>query len=279
MSASIRKMDTTFLIQRKKTGIFLKAKGITMIEIDSISKAYGTKKAVDHLSLTLKEGTITGFIGPNGAGKTTTIKMLTGIIQPDSGTIRLNGIDLAKNPEKAKEQFGYVSDNPDLFLQLKGLEYIKFICDVYQVPQEERGPRLQELLEDFEMEEAVSQKISSYSHGMRQKIHIIATLMHDPRLWIMDEPMTGLDPQSSYLLKQKMRTHADKGNMVLFSTHVLEVAEKLCDQIAIINKGKITYTGTLEALKAEYPQRSLEEIFLIVTGSKVMEEEKVEPVL
>lgn len=249
-----------------------------MIEIDSITKTYGNKIAVDQLSLRLKEGTITGFIGPNGAGKTTTIKMLTGILKPDSGKIRLNGIDLEKNPQKAKEEFGYVSDNPDLFLQLKGMEYIRFICDVYRVPEEERRPRLRALLEEFEMEEAVSQKIASYSHGMRQKIHLIATLMHDPRLWIMDEPMTGLDPQSAYLLKKKMRAHAQKGNMVLFSTHVLDVAEKLCDQIAIINKGKITYTGTLEALKADHPQKSLEEIFLIVTGSKVMEEEEVEAV-
>ena len=242
-----------------------------MIELSGLCKQFGKKRAVDNVSLTLNEGTITGFIGPNGAGKTTTLKMLTGILKPDEGRIVLNGIDLAEDPVAAKEEFGYVSDNPDLFTSLKGVEYIKFICDVYGVEESVRKDRMNQLLEDFEMTEAVSQKIASYSHGMRQKIHIIATLMHDPKLWIMDEPMTGLDPQSSYLLKKKMRDHANKGNMVLFSTHVLEVAEKLCDQIAIINKGRITYTGTLEALKETYPEKSLEEIFLTVTGSRFLD--------
>ena len=240
-----------------------------MIKIDSVTKTYGKKVAVDNLSLTLKPGTITGYIGPNGAGKTTTIKMLTGILKPDSGKISLNGIDMAKEPEKAKQEFAYIADSPDLFTALKGLEYITFICDVYGVEDSVREERLSKLLKDFEMEDVVNQRIESYSHGMRQKIHIIAALMHNPNLWIMDEPMTGLDPQSSYLLKQKMKEHAANGNTVLFSTHVLEVAEKLCDQIAIINKGKLTYTGTLEDLKDRYPDKSLEEIFLIMTESKL----------
>ena len=177
-----------------------------------------------------------------------------------------------KDPIRAKEEFGYISDNPDLFTALKGIEYINFICDIYRVPQEERTKRLEELLDTFEMREAVGDRISSYSHGMQQKIHIIATLMHDPNVWIMDEPMTGLDPQSSFLLKKRMKEHAAKGNIVLFSTHVLEVAEKLCDRIAIINKGQLKYTGTLEDLQASYPNLSLEEIFLRVTESRVLDE-------
>lgn len=247
-----------------------------MIKIDSVTKKYGKKVAVDNLTLSLEPGTITGYIGPNGAGKTTTIKMLTGILKPDSGSISLNGINMAEDPERAKAEFAYIADSPDLFTALKGIEYVTFICDIYGVEQSVRKERLAHLLEEFEMEEAFNQRIESYSHGMRQKIHIIAALMHNPNLWIMDEPMTGLDPQSSYLLKQKMKEHAANGNTVLFSTHVLEVAEKLCDQIAIINKGKLTYTGTLEALKDRYPEKSLEEIFLIMTGSKIISSEEGE---
>lgn len=243
-----------------------------MIELKGITKNFGKKTAVDHLNLTLEPGTITGFIGPNGAGKTTTIRMLCGITRPDEGEVLINGYDMHKDPIRAKEEFGYISDNPDLFTALKGIEYINFICDIYRVPQEKRTKRLEELLDTFEMREAVGDRISSYSHGMQQKIHIIATLMHDPNVWIMDEPMTGLDPQSSFLLKKRMKEHAAKGNIVLFSTHVLEVAEKLCDRIAIINKGQLKYTGTLEDLQASYPNLSLEEIFLRVTESRVLDE-------
>jgi ABC-2 type transport system ATP-binding protein len=243
-----------------------------MIEIQSVSKSFGDKLAVNNLCLNLEPGTITGFIGPNGAGKTTTIRMLCGILKPDSGKIIINGYDIAKNPIEAKNEFGFISDNPDLFLPLKGIEYIKFICNMYNVDPTLRTSRMEELLAEFEMEDAVSQKIETYSHGMRQKIHIIAALMHNPNVWIMDEPMTGLDPQSSYLLKRRMKLHASEGNIVLFSTHVLEVAEKLCNKIAIINKGKLNYTGTLEALREKFPQQTLEEIFLHVTGSKAIED-------
>lgn len=244
-----------------------------MIELQGITKTFGDKTAVDHLSLTLEPGTITGFIGPNGAGKTTTIRMLCGILRPDEGKITINGIDLQKDPIKAKEQFAYVSDDPNLFTALKGTEYINFICDIYRVPKEEREGRLLELLDTFEMREAIGDRISSYSHGMQQKIHIIAALMHEPNIWIMDEPMTGLDPQASFLLKKRMKEHAAKGNVVLFSTHVLEVAEKLCDRIAIINKGQIKYTGTLENLQQQYPNLTLEQIFLRVTESRVLAED------
>lgn len=247
-----------------------------MIELQGITKTFGDKTAVEHLSLTLEPGTITGFIGPNGAGKTTTIRMLCGILRPDEGKITINGIDLQKEPIKAKEQFAYVSDDPNLFTALKGTEYINFICDIYRVPKEEREGRLLELLDTFEMREAIGDRISSYSHGMQQKIHIIAALMHEPNIWIMDEPMTGLDPQASFLLKKRMKEHAAKGNVVLFSTHVLEVAEKLCDRIAIINKGQIKYTGTLENLQQQYPNLTLEQIFLRVTDSRVLQEREGE---
>lgn len=244
-----------------------------MIKLTNATKRFGDKTAVDHFSMKLEPGTITGFIGPNGAGKTTTLRMLTGVLEPDEGSVEINGYDMKENPIEAKKQFGFISDNPDLFTPLKGVEYVNFICDIYQVPEEVRAQRLDGLLDEFEMRDAIGDKLGTYSHGMRQKVHIIATLMHDPDLWIMDEPMTGLDPQSSYILKRKMRQHAEKGNTVLFSTHVLEVAEKLCDHIVIIAKGREAYNGTLEALKAQYPDTSLEEIFLEVTGSRVHEQE------
>lgn len=239
-----------------------------MIECRNVTKKFGDKVAVDSLNLTLQDGTITGYIGPNGAGKTTTIKMMCGILEPTEGDIFLNGIDVRKEPIRAKEEYGFVSDSPDSFLSLKGIEYVNFICDVYRVPKELRKDRLEELLRDFEMKDAINDKIESYSHGMRQKIMIIAVLMHEPKIWILDEPLTGLDPQASYLLKQRMRRHAEAGNTVLFSTHVLEVAEKLCDQIVILNKGKVCYTGTLQVLQSQYPEKSLEEIFLEVTANE-----------
>lgn len=237
-----------------------------MLTLQNVTKEFGKHTAVDHLSVTLEPGTITGFIGPNGAGKTTTLRMITGVLEPDEGTVSINGHAMATDPIAAKEEFGYIADSPDLFVALKGLEYINFMCDVYHVAPEVRKERLDALLSEFAMRDAVGDKIQTYSHGMRQKIHIIATLMHEPAVWIMDEPMTGLDPQASYLLKQKMKEHAAKGNIVLFSTHVLEVAEKLCDRILIINHGAKKYEGTLEALKAQYPERTLEVIFLEVTG-------------
>lgn len=245
-----------------------------MIVINNVSKTFGKKEAVKNLNWELEEGKIIGFIGPNGAGKTTTLSMITGILEPDSGKININGHDIVEDPIEAKKEFGYIADNPDLFTALRGDEYVNFVCDIYEVSPEDRKKRLAALIDDFEMADVMGDKISSYSHGMRQKIHIIACLMHEPNVWIMDEPMTGLDPQSSYLLKKKMKEHAAKGNIVLFSTHVLEVAEKLCDSIAIINKGEIKYKGTLEELKASHPEKSLEEIFLIVTGSKLIEEDR-----
>ena len=235
-----------------------------MIEIKNVTKIYGGKnKAVDGLSITIPTGEIVGFIGPNGAGKTTTIRMMTGVLTPDEGEILLNGTDIVKEPLNAKKQFGIVPDNADIFLRLKGIEYLNFMGDIYDVASSERKQRLEDMAKTFEMEHALNDKILSYSHGMRQKIVIMGALICDPDIWILDEPMTGLDPQSSFSLKQMMKQHAAKGKTVFFSTHVLEVAEKLCDKVAIINKGKILFFGTLEELRETYKSSdSLEEIFL-----------------
>lgn len=236
-----------------------------MIEIKHVTKTFGSKKAVDDLDLTIPTGEIIGFIGPNGAGKTTTIKMMTGVLNPDEGDILINGKSIQKEPLEAKRQFGLVPDNPDMFLRLKGIEYLNFMGDIYDVDAQQRQQRIETMAEIFEIKDVLNDKILSYSHGMRQKIIIMGALINDPEVWILDEPMTGLDPQSSFHLKQMMREHANKGKTVFFSTHVLEVAEKLCDKIAIIAHGKMIYYGTLEELRAQHGDQSLEELFLEVT--------------
>lgn len=236
-----------------------------MIEIKHVTKTFGSKKAVDDLDLTIPTGEIIGFIGPNGAGKTTTIKMMTGVLNPDEGDILINGKSIQKEPLEAKRQFGLVPDNPDIFLRLKGIEYLNFMGDIYDVDAQQRQQRIETMAEIFEIKDVLNDKILSYSHGMRQKIIIMGALINDPEVWILDEPMTGLDPQSSFHLKQMMREHANKGKTVFFSTHVLEVAEKLCDKIAIIAHGKMIYYGTLEELRAQHGEQSLEELFLEVT--------------
>lgn len=237
-----------------------------MIEIKNVTKIYGGKhKAVDQISLTIPTGKIIGFIGPNGAGKTTTIKMITGVLNPDEGEILINGKNIVKDPLNAKKEFGIVPDNADIFLRLKGIEYLNFMGDIYEVESNVRKERIEHFAKVFEMEDALNDKILSYSHGMRQKIVIMGVLISDPNVWILDEPMTGLDPQSSFSLKEIMKEHAKKGNTVFFSTHVLEVAEKLCDKVAIINKGIIVFFGTLEELQALHPDcDSLESLFLEV---------------
>lgn len=241
-----------------------------MINIENVTKTYnGVYNAVNQLNLEIRNGEIFGLLGPNGAGKTTTIKMLTGIIAPTVGTVEINGINIIKQPVKAKEQFGYVPDNPDVFLRLTGLEYLNFMGDVYKVPAEERKELISDLAERFGMEGALGDKIQSYSHGMRQKIVIMGVLIHRPSVWILDEPMTGLDPKSAFILKEMMREHANKGNIVLFSTHVLEVAEKLCDRVGIINKGELIFKGTLEEMRNEFrDNESLEEMFLEMTENE-----------
>ncbi|MFS0553613.1 ABC transporter ATP-binding protein [Brevibacillus sp. 179-C9.3 HS] len=238
-----------------------------MIDLVNVTKSYnGTIKAVDQMNLTVPKGEIFGFLGPNGAGKTTTIKMITGITRPDQGEITINGKNIRSEALEAKHQFGYVPDSPDLFLRLKGLEYVSFMADIYEVPQDVRGTRILQLADRFDMKSALGDPIQSYSHGMRQKIMIMGALVHQPEVWILDEPLTGLDPKSSFTLKEMMREHADSGRTVFFSTHVLEVAEKLCDRVGIINKGKILFSGTFSELREHFQSNvSLESLFLELT--------------
>ncbi len=234
-----------------------------MIEVHDLLKVYGKKTVVNHTTWTAQDGAITGFIGHNGAGKTTTLKMITGILKPDGGTVLLNGTDIQKSPLKAKRQFGFVSDSPDHFLRLKGIEYVNFMADMYGTPTEGRKEFVEEYANRLGIFDALNSTILSYSHGMRQKIMILGALIHRPSIWILDEPMLGLDPLAAYELKLMMKEHAEKGNSVLFSTHVLEVAEKLCDEILIIKKGDLQYQGTVEGLQANYPpDMSLEDIFI-----------------
>jgi len=237
-----------------------------MIRFENVTKTYNkTVRALDDVSFNVKGGEIVGFIGPNGSGKTTTMKLLTGIIRPDSGKIIVNKYNIREDPIKVKQSIGYIADNPDMFLRLKGNEFLELIGDIYKVSDTDRKKRVSELAEKFGLTEALSSPMISYSHGMRQKIMVIAALMHDPPVWILDEPMIGLDPKSAYELKQLMREHTQKGNAVFFSTHVLEVAEKLCDRVIIIKKGNILYDGTLAELEKENKNESLENIFLELT--------------
>lgn len=234
-----------------------------MIRGEHLKMVYGgTFTSVDDLSFHIGKGEIVGFVGPNGAGKSTTIKMLTGILKPTEGRAEVNGFDIVKQPLEAKKSLAYVADNPDMLLQLKGIEYINFIADIYGIPEGERKQRIDELAERFGIVDSLNTSMREYSHGMRQKLMIIAALIHNPPAWILDEPMTGLDPAAAFELKEMMREHAAKGNSVLFSTHVLEVAEKLCDKILIINHGHELYQGTLEDLEKQHPGVDLEKIFL-----------------
>jgi len=236
-----------------------------MIEISNVTKTYGGRiRAVDNISFTVEPGCIYGFLGPNGAGKTTTIKLITGIIRPDSGTIRVCGHDTVREALAAKKNIGFVPDDPNAFLHLKGLEYLKFMGDIYEVDAAKRREIIGSLAERFDMSRALGDKIQSYSHGMRQKIVLMGALLHQPRVWLLDEPMTGLDPKSAFELKSMMREHADAGNTVFFSTHVLEVAEKLCDSVAVIGSGHVLYSGSMEGLKAQRGE-SLEKLFLEMT--------------
>lgn len=238
-----------------------------MIKANNLSMVYGKDfKAVDGLSFDIKPGEIVGFAGPNGAGKTTAIKMLTGILKPTEGNAEINGFDIVKEPIKAKESFAYVADNPDILLQLSGIEYINYIANLYKVPMEKREERIFELADRFEIRDSLGRPMREYSHGMRQKTMVIAALVHNPPSWILDEPMTGLDPTAAFQLKAMMKEHAEKGNAVLFSTHVLEVAEKLCDRIIIINHGKSLFQGTVDELKENNPGQDLEAIFIKMVG-------------
>ncbi len=235
-----------------------------MISIHNVSKSYKAKvKAVDSISLDVKNGEIFGFLGPNGAGKTTTIKMITGILSPDEGDIQVNGCDIVSDPLSAKQSFGFVPDDPNIFPRLRAIEYLRFMGDIYHVPADERTERIQSLARRFEIADNLGDRIQSFSHGMRQKLMIIGALLHNPDVWILDEPMTGLDPRSSFLLKEMMREHADSGKSVFFSTHVLDVAEKVCDRVAVIDRGRILFCGTISAMRENLKSNdSLEAMFL-----------------
>lgn len=238
-----------------------------MIQFEHVIKQYGKggTKAVDDLSLQVGKGKIYGFIGPNGAGKTTTIRLLTGILQPTSGRVLIGGKDMAKEPMEAKRLIGFVPDSHEMYDRLTGMEYLNFMADIYGVGRAERKAHIEKYLSLFELEEAAGDQIRSYSRGMRQKLTVIGALIHHPPVWVLDEPMVGLDPRAAHLLKQEMRRHCDEGHTVFFSTHVLEVAEKLCDEIAIIDKGHLVAKGTLEDLRSGESGASLEQLFLSMT--------------
>lgn len=238
-----------------------------MIRLHNVSKTYAKQphKAVDDLSLEIKPGEIFGFLGPNGAGKSTTIKMITGILTPDSGTIEIDGIDLATNPIAAKSLIGFVPDNHETYETLKGYEYLSFIGAMYGVGAATLKAKIDEYATLFGLTEALPKMISSYSHGMKQKLLVIAALIHEPKVWVLDEPLTGLDPQSAYQLKQLMRQFADAGNTVFFSSHVIDVVEKVCDRIGIINHGRLVAVDTLDNIRADSTV-SLESLFLTITA-------------
>ncbi|MGI9860461.1 ABC transporter ATP-binding protein [Moorella naiadis] len=242
-----------------------------MIELNHLTKVYrqGRVKAVDDLNLRVQAGELFGFLGPNGAGKTTTIKMMAGLLTPTSGEVIINGHHMAADPLAAKGSLGFVPDNPDIWEKLTGLEYLQFLADVYRVPVAARQARVEELAATFELQDALGDSIQSYSHGMRQKLVLMGALVHQPPVLILDEPMVGLDPRSAYLLKDILRRHCDAGHTVFFSTHILEVAEHLCDRVGIINKGRLVTLGTMEEIKARHSQgeETLEQIFLEITGA------------
>ena len=230
-----------------------------MLKIENLTKLYGDKKAVDSVSLHLQPGEIFGFIGHNGAGKTTTLKAVCGILRFDEGEIFIDGISVKKQPTECKKKLAYIPDNPDLYAFMKGIEYLDFVADIYGIDAKTRKERVRALATAFELFDDLGQPISAYSHGMKQKLAVIAALMHEPKLLLMDEPFVGLDPKASFTLKEMMREFCRKGGAIFFSTHVLDVAEKLCDKVAIIKDGKLIKVGTMDEVKGD---ESLEEVFL-----------------
>ncbi|CAW98235.1 TPA: ABC transporter ATP-binding protein [Streptococcus equi subsp. zooepidemicus] len=242
-----------------------------MIEFRHVSKLYGDKEALSDMSLTIKDGEIFGLIGHNGAGKTTTISILTSIIEASYGEVLVNGQLLSEHRNTIKRQIGYVPDSPDIFLNLTAYEYWQFLAKIYGVSEADTKARIEELTQLFELTQEMHNTIDNFSHGMRQKVIVIGALISNPSIWILDEPLTGLDPQASFDLKEMMKEHAASGNTVLFSTHVLSVAEQLCDRIGILKKGKLIFVGTVEQLKADYPDKDLETIYLELAGRQAQE--------
>ncbi len=234
-----------------------------MLKIDHFTKSYGDKKAVDDLSLHILPGEIYGFIGHNGAGKTTTLKSVAGIMRFDQGEILVDGVSMKKEPMACKKKIAYIPDNPDLYDFMTGMQYLNFVGNVFGVDTQQRRERVKELADAFELTADLNQSIGSYSHGMKQKLAIIAAWLHQPKLILMDEPFVGLDPKASHTLKGMMRQVCDRGGAIFFSTHVLEVAEKLCDKVAIIKGGRLIRSGTMEEVKGD---TSLESVFLELEG-------------
>ena len=234
-----------------------------MLQIQHLTKVYGEKKAVHDLSLHILPGEIYGFIGHNGAGKTTTLKAVAGILQFDAGEILIGGTSIKADPLACKREIAYIPDNPDLYDYMTGIKYLHFIADIFGVSADERLHRIRDYAAWFELMDDLAQPIAAYSHGMKQKLAIIAAWLHQPRLILMDEPFVGLDPKASHLLKEMMREVCDAGGAIFFSTHVLEVAEKLCDKVAIIKGGKLIRSGTIDAVKGD---DSLEDVFLELEG-------------
>ena len=238
-----------------------------MIDLQNVTKSYAKNgiKAVDDLTLHVEGGELFGFIGPNGAGKTTTIKLMTGILRPDGGQITMAGHRLDTDRLEAQRLIGFVPDGNDLYDRLSGMEYLNFMADIYQVSAQQRKAHIEKYLDIFSLEDAINNQVRSYSKGMKQKLVVIGALIHNPPVWILDEPLGGLDPRASHLLKEEMKRHCEAGNTVFFSTHVLEVAEKLCTRIGLINHGSLKALGTLEELRSGEVGTSLEELFLELT--------------
>ena len=230
-----------------------------MLNIEHLSKSFGEKKAVDDLSLHILPGEIFGFIGHNGAGKSTTLKCAVGILQFDEGSVLINGTSITEDPVKCKRELAYIPDNPDLYDFMSGIKYLNFIGDIFAIPADVRQERIRRYADVFELTEDLAQPISAYSHGMKQKLALISAWLHEPKLILMDEPFVGLDPKAAHTLKELMRQLCDEGGAIFFSTHVLEVAEKLCDKVAIIKNGRLVKAGTMEEVKGD---ESLEAVFL-----------------
>ena len=243
-----------------------------MIRFDHVSKFYGDKEALSDVNMTIANGEIFGLIGHNGAGKTTTISILTSIIEASYGEVYVDELALSEHRDDIKKRIGYVPDSPDIFLNLTAIEYWYFLAKIYDVDDKITDERIERLSHLFDVAENINDLIDSFSHGMRQKVILIGALISNPDIWILDEPLTGLDPQASFDLKEMMKEHARGGNTVLFSTHVLAVAEQLCDRIGILKDGKLIFIGTLDELKANHPDKDLETIYLELAGRKAQEE-------
>ena len=245
-----------------------------MIEIQNVTKTYSKnkKKAVENLTLNVQGGELFGFIGPNGAGKTTTIKMMTGVLKPDEGSITMAGHRLDTDRLEAQQLIGFVPDGNDLYDRLSGMEYLNFMADIYKVSASRRKAHIEKYLHIFELEDAINNQVRSYSKGMKQKLVVIGALIHNPPIWILDEPLGGLDPRAAHLLKEEMIRHCSEGNTVFFSTHVLEVAEKLCTRIGVIDNGSLKAVGTLDELRSGEKGASLEDLFLELTDDGGEEE-------